>query len=110
MSRSARLYIKLLAIIFVIACFIISHAPAQEHQHGVNVPDWYDADCCTNQDCHPVSDSDIDLSTDLGNPVVIYKPFGIAFSKARWRRSQDERFHVCNRGSTGFCVYLPGGA
>lgn len=91
-------------------------AYAQEfHEHGVDgLPDWYASDCCSLNDCRPVADNEIDYGLDmLGNPVVLHKPTGLVFERSRWRVSQDERLHVCYRGTsvfTPFCVYLRGGA
>lgn len=88
--------------------------PVILHEHGGDIPDWYDADCCNLQDCRPVADNEVDFGLNsLGQPIVIHKPTGLEFTKDRWRISKDERFHVCYRGTsvyTGFCVYLRGGA
>lgn len=87
---------------------LVIAAKAQEHNHGINVPDWYDPDCCNLQDCRPVLDKDVDFSTDeLNQPVVRYKE--LIYNKSRWRRSKDERYHACFRGETVYCIYIPTG-
>lgn len=86
------------------------------HTHGVTVPNWYDPACCSNNDCKPVEDKDIDFSLDhLGLPIAIYKPTGNAFSlknadgtrSYQHRDSQDERYHVCinPRTEASLCFY-----
>ena len=90
-----------------VAVFAEEH---HEHQHGVNgIPDWYDPACCNRRDCRPVEDSnDIEPFLDGGAPAIRYKPTGNVFVKAQFRKSQDERFHVCI-SATGYsyCVYIP---
>lgn len=97
----------------ILAAFTSVALAVGDHYHGGNVPDWYDPACCNLQDCRPVADTDIDFGLENGKPVVIYKPLGITFDRARWRISKDERFHVCFRPHgntyTRYCVYLPQG-
>lgn len=97
------------------------HTRAQEHQHGFDdLPDWYDPQCCNQQDCRPVPDSEIEFGFGAdGQPVVFHRPTGAQFTRDRWKVSQDERFHVCvrvvNPGTENeyfaqYCVYLRAGA
>lgn len=88
------------------------HAVQQEHQHGGDIPDWYDPACCSQRDCKPVDDNDVEFGQDpvTGTGWVRYKPTGNVFYQYQFRRSQDERFHVCinpaasgNNGS--LCFY-----
>jgi len=93
------------------------HAQEQEpHIHGITVPDWYDSNCCSNNDCHPVPDSTINFSKDeLDRPVVIYKATPdtppIVYYYGQYRQSKDERYHVCFNPETKvpYCVYLRAG-
>jgi len=88
-------------------------AAGQDHNHGTTVPDWYDTDCCNLQDCRPIDAKDVEFGFNgLGNPVVMYQPIKIEFTKDRWRKSKDERYHACFRGNqdagwTVYCIYLP---
>lgn len=89
------------------ACLVMP-AYAQEHEHGGNLPDWYDPACCNQRDCKPVKDEDIEFSTDaLGNFVARYKPTGNRFYRYQFKQSQDERYHVCiNPGNdSSLCFY-----
>lgn len=105
-------------ILLALCSYAIADDP--NHQHGINVPDWYDASCCNLQDCRPVPDSEIDFSMEMDGPAVVHKPTGIKFDRQKWRNSKDERYHVCYRphgtGADGkpmfsvYCVYLPSGA
>lgn len=88
-----------------------------QHDHGQNgLPDWYDPGCCNQRDCKPVKDEDIEFvpevqfGTVLG-PAVRYKPTGNLFPMYQWRRSQDERYHVCiNALGNSLCFYDRPGA
>lgn len=120
------------AAMLIIGGFMVGRARADDpaynpndqatspHSHGVDVPDWYDPDCCNTQDCRPVPDEEIAFGVnEFGEAVVIHLPTKLAFPKFNanktllWRTSKDERYHVCFRGTTvftGFCVYLRAGA
>ena len=93
------------------------------HVHGGTIPDWYDPSCCSQRDCKPVEDKDIEFTTDaLGGAVARYKPTGHRFYQRQFKTSQDERYHVCidpnntddgmdGDGSTGsLCFYDRSGA
>lgn len=108
--------------LLVFAVCSVPFAYGQLHIHGENVPDWYDPSCCSNKDCAPVPDSDIEFGLNAtGEPVVRHKPSGLEFSRERWKPSQDERYHVCYRpaggededgypqDATAYCVYLRAG-
>ena len=97
---------------------VLSYASAQEmpHIHGVTVPDWYDADCCNNKDCHLLeapdkieivgdvgyTEHDEDEGTDRPVKVFLYRNTRPAdgarayYRKDQLRASQDERYHVCH--------------
>ena len=93
---------------------VLSYASAQEmpHIHGVTVPDWYDADCCNNKDCHLLeapdrieivgdvgyTEHDEDEGTDRPVKVFLYRYTRAAdgarayYRKDQLRASQDERW------------------
>jgi hypothetical protein len=107
-----------IALLLALAlAFYAYQAAAQEHEHGTKgIPNWYDTDCCNKNDCRPVLDKDVGFGRDeLNNPIVTYKDHDhtLNYEKARWRRSQDERYHACFRVSvpsmyyTIYCIYLP---
>lgn len=59
---------------------------AQSHAH-----DWYSAQCCSSQDCHPIdSCSEMTEASDGGVTWKIYH-----FSKEQVKPSQDDKCHVC---------------
>jgi len=81
---------------------------AEEHKHGVNVPDWYDPACCNLRDCHPVDNpNDIEPLMHGTEPVLRWIPGDIIFVRSKFRKSQDERFHVCHIGTSPMCIYIP---
>lgn len=103
-----------------LACFAASTAAAQEHEHGVgDIPDWYDPACCNKQDCRPVPDEEVEFfSGDDGKGALRHLPSGLVFPAAKWRPSQDERYHVCFRNVNGdqfdpywivYCAYIRAG-
>lgn len=106
-----------LAIALLLAFMSYQSAGAQEHKHGVNgLPNWYESSCCSNNDCKPVEDKDIDFGLDFnGLPIAIYKPTGNEFvlkntdgtRNYQHRMSQDERYHVCvnPRTQASLCFY-----
>lgn len=96
-----------------------SHAD-DPHIHGVTVPDWYDSNCCGNNDCKPVEDKDIEFGLDeQGLPIAIYKPTHNTFPlkdlngnrSYQHRDSKDERYHVCINPMTkaSLCFYSRAG-
>ncbi len=97
----------------LIAGFLVvgawAHAQTAQHQHGVNVPDWYDPSCCNNRDCFPVENvADIEAMRLGDAPVFKYRPTGNFFGRDKFKKSQDERYHVCiGVGGQSYCIYLP---
>lgn len=83
-----------LAPVAAMACLAMP-AYAQEHEHGGNLPDWYDPSCCNQRDCKPVKDEDIEFGTNEFGNYARYKPTGHTFYRNQFKLSQDERYHVC---------------
>lgn len=103
------------------------------HVHGQNgIPDWYDALCCNNRDCHPV-DPDAkqwveEVDEGAGPNDVRYRyhddmngVIGLYYNR-QILPSKDGRFHVCHtnpingtyvdlegvkRFSSTYCMYIP---
>lgn len=95
-------------VVLFIIVFLMSMAGAEEHVHGVDVPDWYDANCCNQRDCKPVDRRDEPEAIMHGTEPA-YRWHGLIFEKSKFKRSQDERFHVCIQPgmNTPLCIYLP---
>lgn len=105
----ARILWIMLMMSLLLAVYSYRNAKADEHIHGVTVPDWYDLDCCSKSDCHPVETKEVDFSIDkFAQPVATYKT--LTYDKSRWRKSKDERYHACFRGDIVYCIYIPIGA
>lgn len=75
---------------------------------------WYDHECCSDKDCHPIEDCDELIDNADGS--VRWKDF--VFSKERVKPSQDKYCHVCvyeSKGGYGYqnktpmCVYIQHG-
>lgn len=114
--------LKEVAAVLVCAALMVGltvvSSVAVDHEHGGNVPDWYDGNCCNNNDCAPVSDKDIDFGIDAaGQPVVRYtwhrpgyeEVVVIEYTREKWKASKDERYHTCHQGRRPLCVYIPAG-
>lgn len=104
-----RLLFVMLIMSLILAAYSYRTAKAQEHKHGITVPDWYDPECCNLKDCRPVEDETIDFSNNAFGPILVYTKENIKldFPKSRWRNSKDEHYHVCYRGDVVYCAYLP---
>src|SRR5215467_7496336 len=71
---------------------------------------WYDADCCSDHDCEPVSAVSFVASDPKSVPVmVVTTSFGTkpVTSETRIRESHDSRMHACIFRSKLICLYLP---
>lgn len=88
-------------IIYVVGC----HGPAKSH-------DWYPYECCSNQDCFPLRDEEVNLTPGgyqiTGHPHVI--PYGSSIIKMTPAEG-DGKYHLCTRdgersGST-ICLFTP---
>ncbi len=80
----------------LILLLLATSAFAQEHEHGKNnLPTWYDPNCCSQNDCKPVPDNDIEFGTNQFGNYAYYKPTGHTFYRNQFKLSQDERYHVC---------------
>lgn len=53
---------------------------------------WYPIECCSGQDCQPVSVDDL---VEQSDGSWKYLPTGLVFPKETIRPSQDRHFHVC---------------
>lgn len=105
MNRILFVLVVITLLLLAAVCFAQPH----QHIHGVTVPDWYDPDCCDRRDCFPVEDSkDLEFLQLGGIPAIRYKKtYMFMQNSTKWRKSQDERFHVCIYNTTPLCVYIP---
>ena len=85
----------LAAIIAMIFMFNSAAIAQNDHIHGTTVPDWYDLNCCEKRDCKPVEDKDIEFGIGPWGKYARYKPTGHTFYSYQFKKSQDERYHVC---------------
>lgn len=77
--------------------FLIATASAWPHS-------WYEWHCCSDQDCAPVRDDEIQEGRS-GYTV----PSGelIQFGDERIKVSHDTRFHWCKTQQGTLCLYVP---
>lgn len=89
-------------------------AAAQSH-------DWYDHECCHDQDCAPVPIRTVEMTAtgyritlDVGDHPMIGGPsvIVIPYADDRVRLSADSNFHLCiiagYEGAYPMCIYVPG--
>lgn len=71
---------------------------------------WYDADCCSDRDCEPVSAVSFVASQPNSVPVmVVTTSFGTkpVTADTKIRESKDGRMHACIYQEKLICLYLP---
>lgn len=89
--------------IAILAVALLINAISSARAHS-----WYDAECCSNQDCKPVVTEDVVEIEDGGWK---YLPTGTVFRRDQVKPSRDRHFHVCigvaewNRGKP-YCIYV----
>lgn len=92
--------------IFLAALLLALDAPVSP----AGAHSWYDPDCCSGQDCEPVSAVTFVASDPQSAPVMIVttslgtKPLT---SRTKVRQSQDSRMHACIYRGELLCLYLP---
>jgi hypothetical protein len=67
---------------------------------------WYDPECCSNKDCHPVPCEQI--RRDQHDNFLWHRGPNddVFFVKSRMKMSQDDSCHVCVLENAGLCIYL----
>jgi len=90
----------------LIAIFIIGAVLNLAWAHS-----WYDHECCSDNDCRPVSSEDV-VETETGWKHL---PTGTVFTREMVKPSRDGNFHVCigNRSwdlGRPYCIYILQGA
>jgi hypothetical protein len=76
------------------------------------VHSWYDASCCSDNDCRPVP---ADSVAETGVNEWTYLPTGNKFTGDQIKPSRDGKFHVCigNRDydmGKSYCIYIVQGS
>lgn len=76
---------------------------------------WYDHECCSDRDCHPLADGDVMVRID--GYYIQSLGWLIPYGSAIIRFSADEHYHVCEmivyHSTQGAmkqprCFYIPG--
>lgn len=79
--------------------------------------EWYDRECCDNEDCAPVAAHVISATSEgwlvevapgdhpfATRPLQVIIPYG----HRKERQSQDADFHLClGRSGNVYCIYVP---
>src|SRR6185503_1082224 len=85
------------------AMAVAAARPARSHS-------WYDADCCSDHDCEPVSAVSYVASDPKSLPVMVVttnlgtKP---VTPLTKVRQSKDSKMHACIYQGVLLCLYLP---
>jgi hypothetical protein len=75
--------------------------------------DWYDGSCCSEHDCRQTVLREVERRDDgwfvtpAADSPVSFKPELIPFTSGKIRRSLDPLIHICIRGGTAVCLYIP---
>ena len=69
---------------------------------------WYDRDCCSNTDCHPIESCDeLHELPDGQYSWTDQAGHKFNFRQDRIRPSKDGKYHVCTLGTAyGLCAYI----
>jgi hypothetical protein len=77
-----------------------------------NAHSWYDLSCCSEKDCHPVPQEELEQD---GNGDWVHLPTGLRFHGSMIKPSQDKHWHICYSPDNGihkdipYCVYIQQG-
>lgn len=85
------------ALFLCIVLSALAMRPAKAHS-------WYEAECCSAQDCEPLSPDDVRIE---GDDYVLPTGHRVPMSKAR--RSRDRDFHWCRTLTTPRVFIEPAG-
>jgi hypothetical protein len=99
-------YASLIFFLFMCIHFAIDVARGEEeHVHGGDIPDWYDAKCCGNRDCKPVPAGTVENKED----GLHVKGHGVlSYTDPRLNWSRDQRDHICESNTYYNGVKQPG--
>ena len=91
---------RLRRIAFAAASIALLAPPVDAQAH-----DWYPLECCSDRDCAP---ADTVVRREDGSILVTSRGMSatIPADYAKWRRSPDERIHVCIRKLRSGAEYL----
>ena len=99
-----------IVVYWVIYMLVMTSAATAQTPHNPNDPaHWYDADCCSLQDCRPMTDDEF---TILGDRIRIHST-GEEIPLNQSRVSRDGQWHRCvylhndttRKASGTWCVY-----
>lgn len=96
-----------LALALVVAALVFlllaPRAAQPQHMHHGKQADanWYDAYCCSNQDCHAVPADEVEAL-----PGGEYRWNGYTFKSDAIKPSKDSRFHACIWNGQARCLYV----
>lgn len=101
----------LVGLALIAGAVALATRPAAAHS-------WYDAACCSGQDCAPVETAEIEETPDgyrvvlePGDHPLVTRRLERLISKTspdlRW--SHDAGWHVCASSARIICLYIPGG-
>ena len=90
------------ATVLAVAVFVLLITHAWGH-------DWYEPQCCSGRDCHPVDQTDL---VEIENGCWKQLSTGLKYCGAMVRPSQDRHWHVCHSpgGGVPYCAYIQTGS
>jgi hypothetical protein len=97
--------VGLCVVVVVLAVVIVAGVARPARSHS-----WYDPDCCSDNDCEPVSEVSFVASDPQSVPVmVVTTSFGTkpVTPMTKIRQSKDGKMHACIYQGALLCLYLP---
>jgi hypothetical protein len=90
---------------YTLAGLIFIATPMDAHDHWINHGQYLDPvtgqHCCSEQDCQPLSEADIETIMPTGNGGLTVQ--GFTFQRGQLHKSEDGKWYRCaNR-----CVFRP---
>lgn len=86
---------------FATALMLLGLSPASAH-------DWYPISCCSDRDCHPLSEESGETVTESPEGWKLWD--GRIIQRGLAKLSPDRRFHLCETPSkTIICFFAPPG-
>ena len=79
-------------IIIYVSCALMAMLTIMVLVSTAESHEWYDKECCSDQDCRVIEPGD-DMQVNKTGYVVM--GFQIDFDDPRVRKSKDKDFHVC---------------
>lgn len=89
---------------------LIAGALALLSVQAASAHSWYDHDCCSDNDCKPISAADVKTLPNGYEVTFAGRVFQVPYDDPRIRSSRDMDYHACEYPREELrCLYVPPG-